>query len=78
MSTYLRKLLFLVGLLLCFSLTASAQKSFDDKKKKVPPKKPPPVIKPKPKDKNKGKKDRGKKKKDQIIVGNLRATIEWE
>jgi hypothetical protein len=54
----LKQLLFAVAVMICFSITASAQRQ--DEKKNPPPKKTPPVIvvPPKNDDKNKPKDDR--------------------
>ncbi len=56
----LKQLLFAVAVMICFSMTAAAQKEGD---KKPPPKKDPPVVVVKPKD-DKPKDDKPKDEKD--------------
>ena len=61
----LKQLLFAVAMMICFSMTASAQKEGD---KKPPPKKDPPVVIVKDKDKPKEDKPKDDKKKPQAFV----------
>ncbi len=61
----LKQLLFVVAMMICFSMTASAQKEGD---KKPPPKKDPPVVIVKDKDKPKEDKPKDDKKKPQAFI----------
>ncbi len=61
----LKQLLFAVAMMICFSMTASAQKEGD---KKPPPKKDPPVVIVKDKDKPKEDKPKDDKKKPQAFI----------
>ncbi|MDQ3712797.1 MAG: hypothetical protein M3388_11355 [Acidobacteriota bacterium] len=63
----LKQLLFAIAVMICFSMTASAQKEED---KKPPPKKgEPPIIVVEPKDKKpKDEKPKDDKKKPQMFV----------
>jgi len=61
----LKQLLFTVAVMICFSMTASAQKEGD---KKTPPKKDPPIVIVKDKDKPKEDKPKDDKKKPQAFI----------
>ncbi len=62
----LKHLLFALAVMICFSMTASAQKEGD---KKPPPKKDPPVVVVKPKDdKPKDDKPKDDKKKPLALI----------
>ena len=61
----LKQLLFAVAVMICFSMTASAQKEGD---KKTPPKKDPPIVIVKDKDKPKEDKPKDDKKKPQAFI----------
>ncbi len=64
----LKHILFTAAVMICFSMTAAAQKDGD--KNNPPPKKDPPVVVVKDKDKDKPKNDKPKddKKKPQAFV----------